>query len=184
MGADCTVDPTAKTKRGRPAQIYPKLLNAILWVLTNGRTLARCTGTLWQVDHHLQSLPTLAQIRGVGPDVRPVADRTGCGEQRGLGDPFHRLHHRASPPTCRRCKKSSPEREALGRSRGRFNSKIHLRCEGTGRLITFLLTPGQESDINLAEDLMEAGAIRRKTGHLRIHPQRLVADKGYSSRTF
>jgi transposase len=51
-------------------------------------------------------------------------------------------------------------------------------------LITFLLTPGQESDIEPAEELMEAGAIRRKTGHLRLRPKRLVADKGYTSQAF
>ena len=51
-------------------------------------------------------------------------------------------------------------------------------------MLTFLLTPGQESDINLAEDLMETGAVRRRTGHLRLHPKRLVADKGYTSGAF
>jgi len=51
-------------------------------------------------------------------------------------------------------------------------------------LITFLLTPGQESDIDLAEDLMETGAIRRSSGQVRLRPQRLVADKGYTSRAF
>jgi transposase len=80
-----------------------------------------------------------------------------------------------------RVQKSSPEREALGRSRGGFSSKIHVRCEGTGRLITFLLTPGQVSDIDQAEKLMEAGAIRRRSGQTRLRPERLVADKGYTS---
>ena len=51
-------------------------------------------------------------------------------------------------------------------------------------MITFLLTPGQESDIDLAEDLMETGAIRRSSGQVRLRPQRLVADKGYTSRAF
>lgn len=63
---------------------------------------------------------------------------SGCGEQRGLGDPLHCLHNCASPPTCCRCKKSSPEREALGCSRGGFSTKIYLRYEGTGKVITFL----------------------------------------------
>ena len=72
----------------------------------------------------------------------------------------------------------------MGRSRGGFTTKIHLRCEGTGKLITFLLTPGQASDINFAEELMETGAVLRKTGHLRLHPKRLVADKGYTDRVF
>lgn len=47
-----------------------------------------------------------------------------------------------------------------------------------------MLTPGQESDINRAEELMEAGAIRRRSGQLRLHPKRLVADKGYTSSAF
>ena len=44
-----------------------------------------------------------------------------------------------------------------------------------------MLTPGQESDIEQAEKLMQAGAIRRRSGQLRLRPQRLVADKGYTS---
>ena len=31
---------------------------------------------------------------------------------------------------------------------------------------------------------METGAIRRRTGHVRLHPKRLVADKGYTSSDF
>ena len=51
-------------------------------------------------------------------------------------------------------------------------------------MINFLLTPGQESDIDQAEKLMEAGVIRRKSGQKRVRPVRLVADKGYTSRAF
>lgn len=47
-----------------------------------------------------------------------------------------------------------------------------------------MLTPGQESDIDQAEELMEAGAIRRKSGQKRLRPVRLVADKGYTSAVF
>ena len=65
-----------------------------------------------------------------------------------------------------------------------MTTKIHIRCEGKGKLITFLLTPGQESDIDLAEKLMEQGSIRRTIGHPRLRPRRLVADKGYTSRAF
>ena len=51
-------------------------------------------------------------------------------------------------------------------------------------MITFLLTPGQDSDIKFAEGLMGTGAVRRRKGHLRLYPKRLVADKGYTSRAF
>jgi transposase len=51
-------------------------------------------------------------------------------------------------------------------------------------LINFLLTPGQESDIDLAKGLVSSGAIRTKNGQLRLHPKRVVADKGYTSKAF
>lgn len=31
---------------------------------------------------------------------------------------------------------------------------------------------------------MNTGAIRRRTGHMRLHPKRLMADKGYTSSAF
>lgn len=136
------------------------------------------------MDNDLQSLPALAQIRCLGQDVCWVTNRAGCRKQCGLGDPLHRLHHCASPSARGRGKKSSAEQEALGRSRGGLSTKIHFRCEGTGRLISFLLTPGQESDIRFAEELMETGAVRRSSGQLRLRPKRLVADKGYTSQAF
>ena len=47
-----------------------------------------------------------------------------------------------------------------------------------------MLTPGQESDIDQAENLMDVGSIRRASGHWRLRPERLVADKGYTSAAF
>ena len=47
-----------------------------------------------------------------------------------------------------------------------------------------MLTPGQESDIEQAEPLMQTGAIRRGSGQRRLRPERLVADKGYTSAAF
>lgn len=65
-----------------------------------------------------------------------------------------------------------------------MTTKIHIRCEGKGKLITFLLTPGQESDIGQTEKLMEHGAVRRTIGQPHLRPRRLVADKGYTSKAF
>src|SRR6266536_2316902 len=38
----------------------------------------------------------------------------------------HRFHNCAGAPTCRRRKRGNQNREALGRSRGGFSTKIHL----------------------------------------------------------
>jgi len=41
---------------------------------------------------------------------------------------------------------SSPENEALGRSKGGFGCKIHALCDGLGMPIKFILTGGQEAE--------------------------------------
>ena len=51
--------------------------------------------------------------------------------------------------------------EALGRSRGGFTTKIHVRCEGYGKPVTFALTGGQVHDSQRVTALIDRGAIRR-----------------------
>ena len=52
------------------------------------------------------------------------------------------------------------EREALGWSKGGFSTKIHLRCDGNGRPITFLLSVGERHEAVLFEPLMEQSSIK------------------------
>ena len=74
-------------------------------------------------------------------------------------------------------------REALGWSRGGFSTKIHLRCDGNGLPITFLVSVGQRNEAVLFEPLMEQGAVKRsRPGRPRIRPLRVSGDKGFSSR--
>ena len=37
-------------------------------------------------------------------------------------------------------------RQALGRSRGGFSTKLHIRCDGQGRPMVFVLTGGERHD--------------------------------------
>lgn len=78
---------------------------------------------------------------------------------------------------------SDGEREALGYSKGGFSTKIHLRCEGNGKPVTFLLTVGQRHESVLLERLMEQGTVRRAgRGRPRLRPERVAGDKGYTGR--
>lgn len=47
----------------------------------------------------------------------------------------------------RRPKKEDQETQGLGRSRGGFTTKLHARCNGHGRTLGFVLTPGQTHDV-------------------------------------
>lgn len=74
------------------------------------------------------------------------------------------------------------QREALGWSKGGFSTKIHLRIEGNGLPLTFLLTVGERHEAVVFEELMEQGAVPRLGGgRPRQRPKRVVGDKGYSS---
>lgn len=64
------------------------------------------------------------------------------------------------------------EDEGLGRSRGGFTTKLHARCDGQGRPLCFVLTPGQ------AHDVQGFAPLFRMLGD-RIGA--LLADKGYDA---
>ena len=75
------------------------------------------------------------------------------------------------------------EDEALGRSRGGFSTKIHLACEGKGRPLSVVVTPGQRHGSTQLEKLLDAVRIPRpqgSPGRPRKRPDHLLADKGYS----
>lgn len=71
--------------------------------------------------------------------------------------------------------------EALGRSRGGFGTKIHLRAEGNGLPVAFVLSGGERHEAKFLQPLLEIGAVDRPgRPRPRIRPRRLVGDKGYS----
>jgi transposase len=72
----------------------------------------------------------------------------------------------------------------LGRSRGGYSTKIHLRCERGGKPMVLVLTGGERHEQPLLPTLMERGAVKRQgRGRPRIRPDRVAGDKGYSSST-
>lgn len=65
---------------------------------------------------------------------------------------------------------STPEAEALGRSRGGFSTKIHVACDGLGKPVKIILTPGQNHDVTQAPALIAGSEAKKK-----------IADKAYDS---
>jgi len=61
----------------------------------------------------------------------------------------------------------------LGRSRGGFGTKLHIAVDGLGNPVEFILTGGQEADINQGVALIE--------GH---DAEAVIADKGYDGNDF
>jgi len=74
--------------------------------------------------------------------------------------------------------------EALGRSQGGFSTKVHVRAEDHGKLMTLVLTPGHRHEAPVFPHLMAQGAVQRAgRGRPKRRPHRMVGDKGYSSGT-
>nr|WP_258876806.1 MULTISPECIES: IS5 family transposase [unclassified Streptomyces] len=81
--------------------------------------------------------------------------------------------------------RNEPYDHALGRSRGGLTTKIHLACDGKGRPLAILLTPGQRHDSICARPLLERIRVPRNgPGRPRSRPDQVIADKAYSSRGF
>mgnify|MGYP000206360045 CR=1 FL=1 len=185
MGKDRTIPSATETPNRATCT---RASNGTKWDtvgFTNGSALARFAGAIWKMDDRVQSISALAQEGSMEAGIGGIADSGGPAGRIELGTPFRGWDDNSCPPARRRGKKSTPEAEALGRSRGGFGTKLHVRAEGNGRLLTFALTPGQQHDITMSEMLLEQGAVfRTATGRKRLYPKRLIADKGYTSRKF
>src|SRR6476646_145239 len=73
-----------------------------------------------------------------------------CREGTVHGHADDRLHARESPPISRR-RKRGEQKQAVGRSRGGRNTKIHALADVKGRLIAILLTGGEAHDCPVAD---------------------------------
>lgn len=66
-----------------------------------------------------------------------------------------------------------------------MTTKIHLSCDGRGRPLSIVLTPGQRHDSTQLAPVLDAIRVFRPggRGRPRERPDRVIADKGYSYPT-
>ena len=75
-----------------------------------------------------------------------------------------------------------PLDHAIGRSRGGLTTKNHLVCDGQGRALAFILTPGQTADTSMLATTLDEIHVPGARGRPRSRPDRVLADKGYPSK--
>ncbi|MES9512040.1 IS5 family transposase [Streptomyces sp. NPDC000609] len=114
----------------------------------------------------------------------------------GSRDRVGGLHHQSCPPARRRrpqkgepggAKSEDPQRsaarQALGRSRGGLTTKVHLAVDGRGLPLSIVLTPGNVNDSTVFDAVLDTIYVPRSgMGRPRRRPDRVLADKAYSSR--
>ena len=75
---------------------------------------------------------------------------------------------------------STAKDEALGRSRGGFSTKIHVACDGLGKPVKIILTPGQDHDVTQGPALIADSDAKKKS---QIKPTTAIHSSKRSSRT-
>lgn len=177
--------------RGRPRR-YPlrAMIDAVRWRTRVGapwRDVPARYGPWWRA----YALYRAWQLNGVWERIE--AALVGAGRRRredrlaGVGG----LHRRARPrPTRAGARGDSVERvegepddHALGRSRGGWGTKIHAAVEAGLGAGSLLLTAGQAGDCPMMIPVLEAISVKRPArGRPRTRPDRVLADRAYSSR--
>lgn len=154
----------------------------------NGGSVERYARAVRIMENRVQQVLQMEQERGLGAHFfRPSAANRRRGRH-GLGSSSSGRNRCSSPSARSRGKKGDPKTEALGRSRGGFGTKVHLRIDANGNVISIILTPGQQHESTVFKDLMDQGAVKRNgRGRPKKRPGRVAGDKAYGSgeiRTF
>jgi hypothetical protein len=70
-----------------------------------------------------------------------------------------------------------PADEGLGRSRGGLTSKFHLACDGKGRPLSIVITPGHRHDSTQLVSVLAGICVPRPggRGRPRTRPDRVIA---------
>lgn len=119
-----------------------------------------------------QCLEAVLAAEPVG-GVRGVLPVTGRNQQGRVSGADVRQHGSAGACLGSRCKRGQ-QNQALGRSRGGFTSKIHLKTDFDGLPIGFHLTGGEVSDSTQLTTSLDIGPD--------IKPRAAMTDKGYDSK--
>ncbi|MEU1888644.1 IS5 family transposase [Micromonospora rifamycinica] len=182
----------APKRPGRPSSWSRRqLIDGIRWrirVGARGGTCRRSTGPGRRVPPlaarwHLAAGPDrvagprrrgrqdhLGRVRGL--DQRPRPPARGRGEEKG--------DLQAEPPGGVTVE---PADHALGRSRGGLTTKLHLGCEQGQKPLAMVLTAGQRGDSPQFIPVLAAIRVPRLvTGRPRTRPDRVLADRAYTSK--
>jgi transposase len=174
--------PPEKPPVGRPSHPHRRILNGILWILATGapwRDLPERFGPWHTVASRFYRWRRAGIWQQILIALQELADRRGELDRslHLLDSTSVRAHQHAAGA------KGGQAGEALGRSRGGVSTNIHLRADRCGRPLVVVLTAGQRHEQTVFEPLLLHGEVKRNgQGRPRRRPQRLVADKGYSSR--
>ncbi len=148
--------PPERVRKSRPASDNRPIINGILWRTRTGAPWRDVPEKKRMVVDSIPALQALAGRRHLGGS----RDDPGPGDGRQPA-PQHRQQDCPGPCIGSRRKRGTRE-QAFGRSRGRFNCKVHFLSDAAGIPLAFHLTGGEAADKGydsaaIRDDLIERG---------------------------
>ena len=170
--------PPQKPTTGRPSIDHRRFIEAVLWLARTGAPWRDLPAELmnWRTAWRRLQRWTAAGIWGRILDaLRALAPEAGWDAPM-LDSTVVRAH------ACAAGARRSASARALGRSRGGFSTKLHLRADAHGRPVALHLTGGERHDLLGVAPLFEQATLRTgRRGRPRWKPAAVIADKAYSA---
>jgi transposase len=160
--------PPQKPWTGRPSLDHRRFLEAVLWLARTGAPWRDLPPALmnWRTAwRRLQRWTAAGVWERVVDALRAMAPDAGW-EAHILDSSVIRAHAHAAGARRR------TGGQALGRSRGGFSTKLHLRCDANGLPLAIVLTPGQRHEMRAFDMLVEGMARGTRC---------LIGDMGYDA---
>lgn len=177
--------PPEKPWTGRPNHDHRPIVNGILWILRTGapwRDLPARYGHWKTASSRFYRWRKSGVWQRILEALQAEADAQGrlSWGLHFIDSTVVRAHQHAAG--ARKPRDGPGAGEGLGRSRGGFTTKIHVRAEGLGKPVTFVVTGGEVHDSQAVDALMQEGKVKRPgRGRPRLRPRRVAGDKAYSS---
>jgi transposase len=178
----------AGKKPGRPSKWTKRqLIDGIRWRARAGapwRDVPECYGS-WQAVYGLFRRWELAGAwQRILTALQARADAAGLiAWDVSVDSTIVRAHQHAAGARVRPCPPGEPADHGLGRSRGGWTTKVHLACEQGQKPLAALVTGGQRGDSPQFVPVLAAIRVPRTGGgRPRARPDRVLADKAYTSR--
>lgn len=187
--------PTGKRPGRRPTWSRRQLINGVRWRLRVGapwRDVPERYGH-WQSIYSLfrrwqrdRVWPLLWKLLLAFADAAGLitwqvsVDSTISRAHQHAGGARHHPEQQAEPPGS--TEHPEPADHGLGKSRGGWTTKIHLGCEQGRGLLTMVITAGHRGDSPQFTTVLDRIHVPRLgAGRPRTRPDRVLADKAYSS---
>ena len=181
------------TRLGRPSSWTKRqLIDGIRWRMRTGapwRDVPECYGS-WQAVYGLfRRWQRAGAWRQIVTALQARADAAGLIEwQVSVDSTVVRAHQHAAGARTRPQEQTEPPGgepadHALGRSRGGLSTKLHLACEQGQKPLSMVLTAGHRGDSPRLTTVLEGIRVPRLGGgRPRTRPERVLADRAYTSR--